>query len=98
MEREELIKICKDAKVLYNKWRDRDSFSSQQSVMMVRLLLESGCEFRIRTNKTNATCVTDENTIWVDVYYDEWEDGERWHIHYLPTQKRLKEANGEDWY
>ncbi len=96
MDRYELIALCKMARVPYKKWRNRDSHSAQANVMMAGLLLESGCEFNIRTEPGN--WCTDESTIWVEIFYDNWEDGEQWHTHYIPTAKRLTEANGEDWY
>ena len=98
--RQQLIDLCREAKVLYNDWSNRDSFSAQQNVLMAGLLLESGCEFKVLTkeNAEGSGCVTDDNTVWIEISYDDWEDGERWHTHYIPTQKRLNDNRGRDWY
>jgi hypothetical protein len=106
--REELIKLCDEGQVDYSKWCDRDSFSAQRQLHIAKLTLLGGCKFRIITNrkegslwekrKIESSCVTDEETIWVEIFYDEWEDGEDWQNHFIPTPKKLKEVNRGDWY
>ncbi len=95
--REKLIEICKKGRVKYNLWGDRDSHSAQSSLMMTQLLLESNCKFRVLTDSNERIC-TDKQTIWIEIYYDDWENGENWHTSYLPTEKRLKENKDGDWY
>ena len=93
--RRELIHICKRGRVLYDDWSsDRDSHQAQSELMMAHLLLESGCKFKM----SDSNLKTDDQTIWIKIFFDDWENGESWHTFYLPTPKRLKEANGKDWY
>ena len=95
--REELISICERGQVPYNKWMDRDSYSSQQELHIIKLCLIGDCKFEIRPQNSK-DCATNEDTIWIDIFYDDWENGESWHTHYIPTEKRLKEGEGGDWY
>ena len=104
--REDLIKICELAIVNENDWHDRDTESSQEKIGICWALLKCGCDFEVVYE--DSLCKTDEDTIWLYIYskgfeWFEWaEDNERTYkerIHiYLPTIKRLKEANGKDWY
>lgn len=99
--KEKILEICEKGEVLYNDWRDRDSHGAQEDRLMVILLLKSDCPFKIRTKDNSpkeSSCVTDEETLWIDIFFDDWEDGENWNTFYLPTEKRLKEAKGGDWY
>lgn len=99
--REQLIEICKKGKAKYQDWMDRDSYSAQRSLMMTQLLLESDCEFKVKTKENSnegCSCITDERTIWIEIFYDDWEDGESWHTTYLPTEQRLESVKGGDWY
>jgi hypothetical protein len=109
--REDLIKICEQAFVSENLWHDRDSESSQSKLGECYALLRDGCEFEV-VYKDNM-CETDDNTIWLYVYskgfmyYESvWGNEtpeelksykEKKHF-YLPTQKRLDEVKGKDWY
>ena len=104
--REELIKICEQAFVPENKWHDRDSSSAQKQLGECYVFLKDGCEYEIREKDSS------ENTIVLDMYtkgfcwFESWEepkdrtrkDKEKHNYFYLPTQKRLDEANGGDWY
>lgn len=108
--REDLLKICEQAFVSEDKWRDRDSEYSQSKLGECYALLKDGCEFEVIYADM---CGTDEYTIWLYVYskgFVYWEScypndteeerkgyKEKKHF-YLPTQKRLDEVNGEDWY
>ena len=104
--REDLIKICEQAFVPENMWHDRDSESSQRKLGECYALLKAGCDFRVVYD--DDLCGTDENTIWLYVYSNGFSWFEDWgedrylskekHHYYLPTQKRLDEANGGDWY
>lgn len=99
--REVLLKICEQAFVSEDKWHDRDSESSQSQLGECYVLLKDGCEFEIVYD--DDICGTNENTIWLYVYskgfgYFDWGGQKEKKHFYLPTQKRLDEANGKDWY
>lgn len=112
--RKKLIDICEKAIVNQSKWKNRDSASSQIGVGKCWVLLKSGCKFQVSTKEnTKGSCITDENTIWIqfwvkdfkwhdvlDADTDEYPDGidDSDYQFYLPTEKRLKKSNGEDWY
>ena len=98
--REDLLKICEQSFVSEDKWHDRDSESSQSKLGECYALLKDGCDFEVIYDDI---CRTDENTIWLYVYskgFDYFDRGKEKEekLFYLPTQKRLDEANGEDWY
>ena len=109
--REDLLKICEQAFVSEDKWHDRDSERSQSQLGECYALLKDGCEFEVVYD--DDICGTDEDTIWLYIYskgfvyweycfLDDTEEErknrkEEKHF-YLPTQKRLDESNGEDWY
>lgn len=107
--RKDLIEICEKAFVSEDKWHDRDSESSQCQLGECYALLKAGCDFEVIYK--DDICETNENTIWLYVYSHGFgwfesfnEPNERTrnemeeHHYYLPTMKRLKEANGDDWY
>ena len=99
--REDLIKICEQAFVKEEDWHDRDSEYSQCSLGECYALLRAGCDFEVIYE--DDICGTDEHTIWLYVYsegfgYFDWGGEKEKHHYYLPTQKRLDEANGGDWY
>lgn len=109
--REDLLKICEQAFVSEDKWHDRDSEDAQSKLGECYALLKDGCEFEVIYD--DDICGTNENTIWLYtyskgfMYYESvWGNEtpkelksykEKKHF-YLPTQKRLDEVNGEDWY
>lgn len=97
--REELITLCELALVSQDKWHDRDSERSQAHIGKCWALLKAGCEFR---PSTEAPCITDEKTIWIEVIskgFDYFEVGNlKKNTFYLPTLKRLQQCKGGDWY
>lgn len=107
--REELIKICQKAFIAQEKWNNRDSASSQIALGSCYALLKAGCYFEIQYTKDSTGCSTDENTIWIQFWVHDFswfeynEDNAKgtkdhnYHF-YLPTEKRLKERKGGDWY
>ena len=99
--RENLIKICEQAFVKEEDWHDRDSEEAQCKLGECYALLKDGCEFEVVYE--DEICETDEYTIWLYVYskgfgYFDWSGEKEKHHYYLPTQKRLDEAKGGDWY
>ena len=111
--REDLLKICEQAFVSEDKWHDRDRANAQSCLGECSALLKDGCEFEVVYEEDDHICETDEDTIWLYIYskgfmyYEscypddtkEERKGYKEKKHfYLPTQKRLDEANGEDWY
>ena len=109
--REELLSICEKAFTSEENWQDRDSAISQRQLGECYSLIKDGCDFKIIYDDSN--CSTNEETIWVEVYskgfrYFEYYDSNDTEeennrnkdseTYYLPTIKRLEEANGGDWY
>lgn len=101
--REDLLKICEQAFVNTDKWHDRDSYHSQCQLAQCYVLLKDNCDFKvIYEDEKHPYCQTDEHTIWLEISatgFDWFEGGEMaTETFYLPTQKRLDEVNGNDWY
>jgi hypothetical protein len=99
--REDLIKICEMAIVSENKWRNRDSASSQRKIGEIWALLKAGCDFKILTDKNNYSC-TDDQIIWIEIVYDGFSTfegmGKEKDVFYMPTREGLLAVNGGDWY
>lgn len=104
--REELVAICEAAIVPKERWSDRDTPHSIERVGVCWAFLKAGCDFRIRTKPQSPSdgCVTDTDTIWLDVTHPDFisiecgeGDGET-ETFYLPTRQRLAERAGRDWY
>lgn len=97
--REDLLKICEQAFVNTDLWHDRDSHYAQCKLGECYALLKDGCEFKVLTR---GNLKTNKDTIWLEIKSTgfEWFEGGNMKIetYYLPTQKRLDEVNGEDWY
>lgn len=93
--REALIGICERACVPESEWRNRDSEQAQRQVGECLMLLKAGCAFTIDPD-------TDDETIWVEITskgFNWFEISEmRVDTRYLPTEKRLTERAGLDWY
>lgn len=103
--REYLIDICEKAIVPVNKWGDRDTPRSMANVGITYVYLKAGCEFRILTKEIGRRePITDDSTICLEIKsptFRSIEYGNRegeWDHYYLPTNKRLQEAKGNDWY
>lgn len=112
--REMLIDICEKAVVDTSKWDNRDSAQAQIGVGTAWALLKADCKFEVTYKPKSDPCVTDDKTIWIQFFVTDfyWFDGmgheERkkypdgkpnhdYHF-FLPTQKRLDENPGGDWY
>jgi hypothetical protein len=112
LTREDLIAICEAAVVPEKHWHDRDSQAAHVQVGQAWALLGADCHYKLRLRRDDKEdrCVTDSDTIWLDIWskgftYFEWgEDstnpkvGREHDTIYLPTPKRLLAANGKDWY
>ena len=98
--KKELIELCNLGEVTYDKWQNRDSYLAQQNLHIAKLTLQGGCDFKIsikEDDKKNGYA-TNEETIWIEIFYDNWENKEEWHTHYIPTKKRLEKSKNGDWY
>lgn len=104
--RDELIKICERSIIPVDKWSNRDSPIAQGRVYKALGLLKANCQFSINyagDDDDIGACVTDERTIWFTITYPNFGTFDNDHDHtnelfYLPTQRRLDECSGEDWY
>lgn len=100
-DRTGLISICERARVPMKKWLNRDSASAQKQVGEVWALLRAGAPYKV--NFEGNTCVTNENTIWIEIeyhgfnYFEIGDEGVEHDTYYLPTDKRLADRDGEDW-
>jgi hypothetical protein len=95
--REEIIAICDRAVVQHDKWSDRDSYSAQEQVAMLRALMLAGCDFEMDTHMSH-----NDGIVWVRVAcrtFTAFEYGEMGsETFYIPTIARLEDTAGEDWY
>lgn len=112
--REELIALCEKAIVPQDKWSNRDSESAQQNIGRCCQLLKCGCKFQILTKENHPNYCSDEETWklhfwvhnfnWFENYTSDENDGYRSGsdgkllTFFIPTNKALKKANGDDWY
>lgn len=105
--RQDLIDLCELGCTPQDQWGDRDSASAVRQLGGAWALLRAGCPFKVMTERnTHATdvCETDERTIWIEIAFtgfQSFEYGKRegeTDTFYIPTQQRLDDANGEDWY
>ena len=103
--RDDLIALCEDAIVPVAAWCDGDSARSHERLGTLWALLRAGCAFRVRDHDADGSCRTDEWTVWVDVVYPGFmafecgrDENMEEETFYLPTRKRLEEADGRDWY
>lgn len=99
MSREELIALCDRGVVSQDKWSDRDSAGAQRQLAECRALLLAGCDF---AQSKGVRPKSDDSTIWVDVMFHGFQwfecDSIERDLFYVPTAKRLDEADGGDWY
>ena len=99
--RTKLIDICERAIVHKRNWDDRDSSDAILQVGKAWALLKAGCEFTILTK---SSLKTTEDTIWIEISYTDFSgfendvDDNRKTNFYLPTESRLEENKGKDWY
>lgn len=101
--REDLIAICEKAIVPEAQWRNRDTPRSQERVGTAWALLKAGCDWRIAEDMYDKRPAEREHTIWIQIEYPgfgtfDWEGPEEDELFYLPTEKRLAERVGGDWY
>jgi len=96
---EDLIQICRDAVVPYQKWNDRDSYSAQVNVASIYEGLTGGVPYTYKIdNRTIGIYFKKPTPEMFDGYGIDWNSDSNYFGGYLPTPDRLKEADGEDWY
>lgn len=94
--REKLIELCDRAIVPVSKWHNRDTPNAQIQVGKCLTLLKAGCEFEIEE--------VDDCAIWLFVFYPTFHTFEsdsdylEKDAFYVPTDRRLKQTEGRDWY
>lgn len=99
--REELIELCIDGIVPQAKWYNRDSAKAQRQLGEARALLTAGCNYRILREEGGMN--TGAETVWIEIeaegfaFHDCDGDLDR-DTYYLPTRRRLRNADGGDWY
>jgi len=99
--RDELLELCQKAIVPEEQWRNRDSPSAQEQLGICHHLLKCGCTFYILTIGDTAT---NDRTIWLSIEWKSFASFEYGEGHrqdrrfYLPTEQRLKDTEGKDWY
>lgn len=98
--RDELLEICEKAFVHTDRWHDRDSHYAQCQLGECYALLKDGCEFKVLYDDD---LKTDDHTIWVTITstgfaWFEYDGAMEEDVYYLPTLKRLEDADGWDWY
>ncbi len=105
--RKDLLRIIERSWLSEKKWKDRDSGKSQIQLGSLYALLKAGSKFKILYQKKKHGLKTNDDTIWIEVSYmgftsfdwcDEEEGAVDMDTFYLPTEKRLGEAKGKDWY
>lgn len=93
--REEFIALIDRATVPESEWNDRDSAGAQRQLGEGRALLLSGCEYTVEPGN-------EHDCWWLEITYrgfDYFEVGDlSTDTFYIPTEKRLTEVNGKDWY
>ncbi len=99
--RDELVAICERAVVPHAQWSDRDTARAQEGVGKAWAFLRAGCDLRVITE--GDICVTDEQTIWIEITHDDfgvidWGGPQETETFYLPTPARLDAHAGRDWY
>ena len=110
--RKKLIEICKKSFVPKKKWNGENSYHLQIGVGVCLSLLATDCKFEVLYGYSHHGIRTNESTIWIKFQPPTCNCSSNYHsvncaysifdsetafIYYLPTEKRLKEANGADW-
>ncbi|HRJ06898.1 MAG TPA: hypothetical protein PK911_05125 [Candidatus Saccharibacteria bacterium] len=99
--RDDLTAICEQSFTPQDKWRDRDSSSAHRQLGEAYALLKSGCDYKVLRE---GMLETDKDTIWLEIThrgFSDFEDGSEPSYKdnfYLPTQARLDDRKGDDWY
>ena len=96
--REELISLCERGVVPVSQWRNRDSAGAQIQLGGASVLLKAGAEFRSAGDPADT-----DQTIWIRITYPgfahfDWDGKEEDDLFYIPTDERLRDRAGKDWY
>lgn len=109
--RKALIRLCDKGVVKQKRWRNRDSHGAQIQLATAGAMLKAGCKFNVLTPENNGGlggCVTTNAIIWIEIWakdfayfegHDDTPEGNKMDSKfYIPTQARLKQVDGLDWY
>lgn len=96
--REVLIDLCERGSAPENTWRNRDSAGAVRQLGECLALLRAGCAFTLAGSPQS-----NKKTWWVEITYKGFgvfDAGDEYDVDtfYIPTDARLREANGRDWY
>jgi len=93
-----LISICQRGIVPVSQWLNRDTPDAQRQLAYAGALLQAGCGWRFARDMRG-----DVRTVWIRIThptfstFEESDPGED-ELFYLPSEKRLAESAGSDWY
>lgn len=102
LTREYLIDLCERAIVSVVQWSNRDTPRSQEKVGLAWALLKAGAEWQEADSPKS-----DAYTIWIEIRYPSFNSFEYdptdpqyfdRELIYLPTEARLAQNKGRDWY
>jgi len=94
-DREDLIDLCSCALVEQSKWENRDSAAAQSQVGQLWALLLAGCEYEVTEADAIRLQVKTRGFQSFENGSDSADDVE---FFYLPTDAKLQEVAGGDWY
>jgi hypothetical protein len=96
MIHQQLIELCEHSIVSFAKWKNRDTPEAQQQLAICWGLLKAGCHIQL----------TDQDDHFINIMiahpsFSSIESGSldlEWSTFYIPTQSRLNQFSGADWY
>lgn len=91
MKRDDLIKLCEDAVVHHTKWKNRDSYTAQNSIKSIYEGLTAGLKFRVLTEEISPTYYSDDRTIIIEFI-------QPIDFNKLKTAKHLEISSREDYF
>lgn len=97
--RERLIWTAEHGVVPVSQWRNRDTPGAQEQLSVALGLLRAGAPWRLSDSLRSTS-----QTIWIEIgrrTFSSIENGTdhlTWDLFYFPTEDRLLQAAGGDWY
>jgi hypothetical protein len=98
--RKRLIALCEQGIVQVDKWMDRDTPATQQQLGICWAYLKAGCNFTIISEE--------EEFLYLTIFHPTFRTIESQHPgepeelestdFYIPTERKIKECKGRDWY